>query len=99
MRPMHYSWLSGSAAAGLRSVLTMLLLFFGWWELLSQTASQDAVNAPSEKRHSANCSDNVDPVKLEFEALLVMDEDAMDEIDAWIPVSYTHLTLPTNREV
>ena len=26
----------------------------------------------------------MDPVKQEYEALLVMDEDAMDEIDAWI---------------
>ena len=60
MRPMHYRWLSDSAPDGLRFGLTMLLLFFGWWELLSQTASQDVVKAPSEKSQPANSPEKVD---------------------------------------
>lgn len=84
MRSMYYRWFSGSAAAGLRFGLAMLFFFFGWWEILSQTASQDAVNALSEKSRLAHSPEKVDPVEQEYEALLIMDEDAMDEIDVWI---------------
>ena len=83
MRLMHYRWLLGSAAAGLRFGLTMLCLFFGWWDLLSKPLPRRR-ERPVGKSQTANSSEKVDPVKQEYEALLVMDEDAMDEIDAWI---------------
>ena len=59
-------------------------LFFGWWGNFSPSRFPDLSNAPSEKSQLANSPEKVDPVKQEYETLLIMDEDAMDEIDAWI---------------